>query len=77
MRKNITLAVDEKLLRKARSVASQKHTTITHLIREYLENYIRQNEAYDDAMLRMLKRFSRKPLSVGSKKWKREDLHER
>ncbi len=77
MRKNITLAVDEKLLERARMVASQKHTSLTCLIREYLENYIRQNEAYEDAMLRMFNRFSRKPLSVGSKKWKREELHER
>lgn len=77
MRKNITLAVDEKLLKKARLAASQKHTTLTCIIREYLENYIRQNEVYEDAMLRMLKRFSRKPLSVGSRKWNREDLHER
>ncbi|MBI5194098.1 MAG: MerR family transcriptional regulator [Nitrospirae bacterium] len=77
MRKNITLSVDEKLLKKARFAASQKHTTLTSIIREYLENYIRQNEVYEDAMLRMLKRFSMKPLSVGRKKWKREDLHER
>lgn len=77
MRKNITLSVDEKLINKARSIASQKHTTISYLIREYLEDYIRKNEVYDEAMLRMVKRFSQKPLSVGSKKWKREDLHER
>ncbi len=77
MRKNITLAIDEKTLKRTRSIAMQRHTTITQVFREYLETYIKQNEMYGAAMLRTLKRIERKPLSVGKRKWRREELHER
>jgi hypothetical protein len=44
MTKNVTMAIDEDLLKKARKIAVDKNTTLTGLIRTYLKNLADQEE---------------------------------
>ncbi len=77
---NITLSIDEKLLKEARKIAVEQDTTLTGLIRAHLEALIaanavtgrkrREREALERA-------FESYHFNVGQKKWRREDLYVR
>ena len=41
-RRNLTLAVDEGLLREARAVAVRRRTSINEMVREFLESIVKQ-----------------------------------
>jgi hypothetical protein len=41
-RRNVTLTVDEDLLREARAVAAQRHTSVNEMVREFLTNVVSQ-----------------------------------
>ena len=77
---NITLSLDEKLVRELRKIAIDKDTTLTGLVRSYLERLAAENAASGrkrrelDALERSFKQYSRK---LGKRTWKREDLYVR
>ena len=54
--KNITLSADENLIRRARTVARARHTTLNAAFREWLELYAAQGRgsAAVDALMRRL-----------------------
>lgn len=76
----ITISLDEKIVRKARKVASQRKTTVAALVRGYLEKLAagaqtpgskqQQQEALEDT-------FKTLSVRMGNRTWKREDLYER
>ncbi len=75
---NITLSVDEEIVRKVRKIAIDRNTTLSAMVREFLES----TAARDDAQRRQTAdrlRQSFKSLSrdMGPRRWKREDLYER
>ncbi|HRO23646.1 MAG TPA: hypothetical protein PLR07_05010, partial [Promineifilum sp.] len=56
MLKNITLSADEALIREARRQAALQNTTLNALFREWLEQYLRRQDAvaqYDELMQRL------------------------
>ena len=79
---NITLSLDDKLVKDVRKIAVERDTTLTGMVRAYLEQVAaehtnsdqkrRELEALDDS----LRRFSA-DLRYGERTWKREDLYER
>lgn len=79
---NVTLSLDDKLVKEARKIAVDRDTTLTGLIREYLEQLATENAASGrkrreiEALERSFKQFSRK-LDYGKRTWKREDLYVR
>ena len=77
MKRNVTLSLDEDLLHRARTVCQKKRTTLTQVIRDRLEDLVRQNEEYQSAMERIITRMKERPIGVGKKTWTREELHER
>lgn len=78
MTKNLTMAIDEDLLKKARKIAVDKNTTLTGLIRTYLNNLIEQESKNKDEIITELTNlFDHSKAVVGEKTWRREDLHER
>ncbi len=78
MTRNITLAIDEDLLKKARKIAIDKNTTLTHLIRNYLHQLIeRETRSKDEITAELSELFENSGASVGEKSWTRDDLHER
>lgn len=73
---NLTLAVDEKVVEKARQAARSMGTSLNQVIRDFLEELAGERPAADD--IRELKRLSAKAKGR-SRGWKfnREEIHER
>jgi hypothetical protein len=75
---NLTLAVDDDLLRKARKAALARDTTVNALVRDYLEDLVRRDATDPDEIVRKLKAlYKRTPVRVERRNWSREDLHDR
>ena len=77
---NITLSLPEELVKRVRKIAVDRDTTLTSLVREYLNELARQEAA---AGLKRRERealersFEQLEFRVGKKTWKREDLYDR
>ncbi len=71
---NITLAIDDKIVKEARQVASNMGKSLNQLIRDYLEQLTSQQQAHANFM-----EFSMLSGRGNSKGWRfnREELHER
>ena len=78
MAKNLTLTIEEDLLKEARKIALDRDTSVNQLVREYLSELVREEKvkkATSLAELEDLFRTSR--VSLGSRSWTRDELHER
>jgi plasmid stability protein len=74
---NLTIVIDETVLKKARIRALEEGTSVNAVVRQYLESYSGADpgqRANVDEILNLSKKSrSRK----GSKRWTRDDLHNR
>ena len=78
-KQNITLALPEQLVREARHMAVEKGTSVSRLLADYLVRMLREDQDYEEAMERAMKRL-RQGVDLGSDgeiRFRREDLHER
>jgi len=77
---NITLSLDEKLVKNLRKIAIDRDTTLTGLVRDYLEQLAAEAAASGrkkrerEALERSFRQFQFK---VGKRTWRREDLYVR
>jgi hypothetical protein len=77
---NITLSLDDKLVKELRKVAIDRDTTLTGLVRDYLEKLAAESAVSGrkrrelEALERGFKQFQFK---MGKRTWKREDLYVR
>jgi hypothetical protein len=55
---NITLKVDDDLLREAKILAAQRGTSVSRLVAEQLETLVKRDTRYDAARRRALKRLA-------------------
>jgi len=73
---NLTITIDDKLLKRARLRALEHNTSVNALLREYLEAF-----AGEESGMVVRKRFAAlaRAASSGGKgrAWSRDDLHER
>ncbi len=77
MTRHITMALDDKLLKKVRKIAVDKDTTVTGLIREYLETLVLREESTKKEIISELSALlDRSEAVVGNQKWTRDDLHD-
>jgi hypothetical protein len=77
---NVTLSLDDELVRKVRKIAVERDTSLTGMVRDYLETIAaedsgsgrkrREREALELS-------FERFEFKVGKRQWKRADLHAR
>jgi len=77
---NVTLSLEDELVRKVRRIAAERDTTLTAMIREYLQQVAadaaasgrkrREREALEHS-------FQQFQFRAGRRAWKREDLHAR
>jgi len=77
---NVTLSLDDELVRKVRKIAVERDNTLTGLVREYLQQLAeedsqtgrrrREREALEHS-------FDRLQFKVGKRTWKRADLYAR
>jgi hypothetical protein len=75
--KNVTLAIDEALLREARRIAADRSTTLNAMIREFLEELARNESQAARARLRIVDLCRETNAEVGPRTWARDELHER
>jgi hypothetical protein len=77
---NITLTLDDKLVKEVRKIAADRETTLTGLVRAYLEQIAEENarSGRKKRELEALERsFERFQFELGKKTWRREDLYDR
>ncbi|MGB5159247.1 DUF6364 family protein [Desulfobacterium sp. N47] len=75
---NITLSVEEEVIRKVRKIAIDKNTTLTQMVREFLESVAERDAAQKKRALKDIEAsFRELSRDMGQKDWVREDLYER
>lgn len=75
---NITMSLDENVLKKVRKVAINKNTTLTGLVREYLTRLAAREDQRAEEIIKELKAsMDSSGVIIGRKTWTRDDLHER
>ncbi len=77
MLKNITLSADEALIREARRQAALHNTTLNELFREWLEQFVTEDEAVREAALRQYEELMERLGQRFSRKYTREEMNER
>ena len=75
---NITLSVDDEIIKKVRKVAIEKNTTLTAMVRDYLTSVaLRDAQEKNEAIKKLQKSFKTISRNMGRRKWNREALYER
>jgi hypothetical protein len=72
---NLTLAIDDHVLKAARKIAAEQDTTVNQLVREYLEQLVSDRRRI--AREKLLEFMNNSTATFDTSKWKREDLYER
>ena len=75
--KNVTIALDESLLREARRIAAERSTTLNAMIREFLEELAQRESHAVKARRRIVELCRQTNATVGSRTWSRDEIHER
>lgn len=74
---NLTLAVDDQLLRRARLRALEQGTSINALLRDYLETFAGAKKARQLAISELLDMSNQARSRRADRRWTREELHDR
>ena len=73
---NLTLAIDDALLKQAREAALQQNTSVNALVRDFLERYVDAKSRRLEALARF-EQIAASASSVSDQPWSRDSLHER
>ena len=75
---NVTISIEKKVLRKAKIIAIERNTSLSGLIREYLEKLVAEENGYQQAKEFCIREMN-KEYKIGAKPgtYTREELHER
>jgi len=74
---NLTLKIDDSLLKKARRLASRRETSINAILRRSLEEFVSSDLSLQAAIKGLDSFYSRCKARVGGKTWTRDEVHER
>jgi len=75
---NITMSIDGELLKKVRKIAIDRDTSLTGMIRSYLEELVEKEEVLKEVAANELESlFLSSNAVVGKKTWTRDELHVR
>ncbi len=77
---NITLSLDEKLVKELRKIAVDRDTTLTGMVRGYLEKVAAENAVTGKKRRQreaLERTFERLQFNIGARTWTRADLHAR
>ncbi len=75
--KNVTIALDEKLLRESRRIAAERSTSLNSMIREFLTQLTERESRAVEARRRILELCRESTAEIGSRSWTRDELYER
>ena len=75
---NITLSVDEQIVKKVRRIAAEKDTTLTAMVRDYLTS-VANSDTVDrkEQIARLEESYARLSRDMGPRNWTRDDLYDR
>ncbi len=75
---NITLSVDDEVIKKVRKIAVDKNTTLTAMVREYLQAVADSDAAEKKQAVKKLQQsFGDLSRDMGRRNWSRDELYER
>lgn len=74
---NLTISIDEKVLKEARMRALDEGVSVNALLCEYLEKYTGLDQQYRQVTNELLNIAKQSTAKSGKKRWSREDLYER
>ena len=74
---NLTITLDDDLLKRARIRALEQGTSVNAVIREYLEAYAGAKAIREKAVNHLLELSRRADSRRGGRRWTRDELHER
>jgi hypothetical protein len=74
---NLTITVDEQVLKKARMKALEQGTSVNAILRAFLERYVRDLETRKKAIEDILALSRSSRAASRGKRWTRDELHER
>jgi hypothetical protein len=76
-RLNLTLVVEEDLLREARAMAAQRRTSVNDMVREFLKDVVKQESRRLAALERIQPLLDHPAVHLGKSRVSRDELHER
>ena len=75
---NVTLSIDDDLLKRARKIAIDRDTSFNGLVRRYVESLVAHEQRRRGLQIEELDRlFGESTATVGPVAWTRDELHER
>jgi hypothetical protein len=73
-RTNLTIRLDEAVIRRARAIAAKRGTSVSALVARELDRLVRQDARYEDARRRAIELMVRAKRRGGGT-WTRDDLY--
>ena len=77
VRKNLTLTIEEDLLRGARRIAVDRDTSVNALVRNYLGHLVQERDTGKATAAALKDFWGTHSVTVGKRGWTRDDLHDR
>ena len=75
---NITMTLDDEVIRKVKRIAVEKNTTLTGIVRDYLTRIAkREDQRVEEVIVQLSDAMNAPGARVGKITWTRADLHER
>lgn len=74
---NLTITLDDELLRRARMRALEQDTSVNALLRDYLEAFAATGTTWDQSTDAILQLSAQSRSARGDRRWTRDELHER
>jgi hypothetical protein len=76
-RLNLTLVIEEDLLREARAVAAQRRTSVNDMVRRFLQDVVNLESRRLAALERIQPLLDHPGVQLGASRASRDELHER
>jgi hypothetical protein len=74
---NLTITVDDQVLKKARLRALEQGTSVNALLREYLSRFAGAASSHEEAVEGLIQLAKTARAGRGRRRWTRDELHER
>ena len=75
---NVTISIDDDVLKRAKKIAVDRDTSFNGLVREYIESVVAREQRRRELQIEEPDRlFEESTAIVGRVTWTREELHER
>ena len=76
MKRNVTVQLDEDVIRAAKVLAAKRGTSVSGLVAAELGRLVAEDERYEEAWRRARKAMG-ESVGRGGRRWERDELHER